>query len=436
MKKLSRLLAVVLAVLMIATAFAGCHKKDEIAFTIGDTKFTSAMFSCTQFFVANSVRSTIDTYISDNELDSTNVKYENYYFDSEGNVAATGTSYEKYVRAETIKTMRQNAAIADMMKKKNFSLDQDTVDSYTLETACYWNYGCDYSTYYQYAASGMDPSSYYTPYGLILEANGVGYDTFLEYRKYDAMYSFIFEKLYTEEGGEKEISKDDLIAFMTEHYVLADYLTFSKNDDSGNALSDEKLKELKSVIDGYAERLNNGEKFEAIDKDNDKRLEDEEKANSSSSATGSTSSNASSEVSSSTSTNSSTASDSTTTSSSTTSSEDDEKYSPEEWKGLFGDEEAGYDNAMFAEYKKQEVDKAVVLEDTENSQYILFVKLDMLDEMYGDYWYDYLKTTVAYNMKQEEFDGDLDNLGGSFKLDESTFATSPFDVKDIKFTVE
>ena len=64
MKKLSRLLAVVLAVLMLATAFVGCHEKGEIAFKVGDTEFTSAFFSCTQFYIVRARRSTrIPSYL-------------------------------------------------------------------------------------------------------------------------------------------------------------------------------------------------------------------------------------------------------------------------------------------------------------------------------------------------------------------------------------
>ena len=438
MKKLSKLLAVVLAVLMLATAFVGCHEKGEIAFKIGDTEFTSAFFSCTQFFAASTARNAIDAYIKENDLDAENVKYEKYYFDKDGNVAKEGTPYETFVREQTVNTLRENAALDAFIKAAKLELDSDTVNSVSWNALTYWNYGCDYNTYYQYAQMGMESqlSSYYTPYAYFLSENGVAYETYLEYCKYDAKYNFYFKYLYDEKGP-KEVSKDDVTKYMNEHFVLGDYLTFSKKDSDSKELSKEKLEALKAIADKYAERLNAGEDFKTIYDEETKRLEEEEKANSSSNSSttsGNTSSTNSSNTSSVTSSEatSSTNTSSTTTSSSTTSS-GETKYSPESYKGLFGDEDSGYNDKLFAEYKKQELGKAVVIDDTENSQYILFVKRDILDEKYEDYWYEGLHLDILYLLKQDEFDKALDEKGDSLNLTEDTHATSPFDVDDIKF---
>jgi hypothetical protein len=45
MKIFRKLIALVL-VLMMVLSFAGCHKKNEIAVTIGDVEFTSAYYMC------------------------------------------------------------------------------------------------------------------------------------------------------------------------------------------------------------------------------------------------------------------------------------------------------------------------------------------------------------------------------------------------------
>lgn len=442
MKKLSRLLAVVLAVLMLAACFVGCHDKGEIAFTIGESKFTSAFFSCTQFFAANSARSAIDAYISENKLDNKNVDYEDYKFDKDGNVAKDGTPYETFVREQAIKTLRENAALDALMKAEKLELDEDTLNAATAEAWSVWNYGCDYNTYYQYAQMGMANQlyQYYTPYGLILETNGVGYETYLEYRKYDAKYDFYFNHLY-DEDGKKAVSKDDVTKYMTEHFAMGDKITFSKKGSDNKTLSDEKLKALKAIADGYAERLNAGEDFKTINDEETKRLEEEKKANSSSSSSTTTSSNTSStasgNASSATSSGAaSTDSASTNSTSSSTTSSGDKKYSPESYKGLYGDEDSGYNDALFSEYKKQEIGKAVVIDDTTNSQYILFVKRDMLDEEYEDYWYDGLRSNILYILKQDEYDASLKEKGDGLTLTEDTHATSPFDVDEIKFELE
>lgn len=440
MKKLSRLLCICLAVFMMVGSFAGCHEKDEIAFTIGESKFTSAMFSCVQFFSASYARNSIDAYVSENKLDSKNVKYESYKFDADGKIAATGTPYEKFVRDEAIRVLRQNAALDALMKEKNLTVDEESSNAAGWEAWALWYYGCDYNTYYQYASYGMTDSlaSYYTPYALLLEENGVAYSTFLEYKMYDAKYDFYFKHLYGEKG-EKEVKKDDIVKFMTEHYVVADHITLSKKDDQSKDLSADKLKELKAIFDGYAERLNAGESFETIYKEETKRVEDEKKSNTTSSNSSTTSSDASSATNSSnaSSTTSSDASStaSTTTSSSTTSS-GETKYTPANYTGIFGDDETSYADALFSEYKKQEVGKAVVIDDTTNSQYILFVRRDITDATYKDYWFDGLKSSILYSLKQDEFDDSLNEKGKALTLTEDTHATSPFDVDEIKFDIE
>ena len=46
MKKLLRVIAVALSVAVLVPVLGACHKKNEIAYTIGGHKFTSAMYSC------------------------------------------------------------------------------------------------------------------------------------------------------------------------------------------------------------------------------------------------------------------------------------------------------------------------------------------------------------------------------------------------------
>lgn len=428
MKKISRLLAVVLGVIMISAAFVGCHDKDEIAFTIGDSKFTSAMYSCVLYAAADSARGDIDTYISDNKIEVDKVNYASYKFDAEGNVSAEGTvTYNTFVRNEAIKTLKQFASLEAIMKANNLELDSDSLNSAKYEAACLWNYGCN-SYYYQYYASkGVNPLNYFAPMSQDLGENGVAYSTFEKYMIYNSMYDFYFEHLYGE-GGEKALPETDINDYMTKHYTVADTITFSKKDSNGKDLSDEKLAELKALADGYAERLNAGEAFEDIYAEENKRLEEEKKkddtSSSNSTSSGSTSSNAIS----------SEATSSGTASSETTSSEEEDKgYTPPDYTGLFGDEETSYEYALFSEMLKQDIGKAVVLEDTENSQYLLIVRRDMNDEAYEEYWFDNLRDSITYAMKQDEFDNSLNEYGNSLKLTEDTYATKSFGVDDIKY---
>lgn len=432
MKKLARISAALLAVIMIAGSFVGCHKKNEVAFKIGDTEFTSGMYSCVLFISASNARSQIDTFMSENDIESDDVNYDTYKFNTEGEVAADGTvAYKTYVRNEAVNRLKQYATLDAKFAAEGLELDEASINASDAEAYCQWYYGCSYSTYANYANSGMAAylSYYYTPYGTYLEENGVAYETFRKYMRYEAMYNFYFLHLYGEDG-EKALTADEITSYMTSHYAIADSISFSKKDSDSKELSEEKLKELKAIADAYAERLNAGESFETIYNEETKRQEEESATDSSSSS----SSTASSEVSSTESTEST---ESTSSASGTSSSEDeDEGYTPPTYLGIYGDGETAYEHVMFDEILKQEFGKAVVLEDTENSQYLLVVRRDMTDELYEDYWFDNLRDTVTYALKQEEFDTAINEFGAALSFSEDKHATKPFGVDDIKFEVE
>lgn len=432
MKKISRLLAMLLAVVMISAAFVGCHKKDEIAFTIGGSQFTSAMYSCVLYAAADSARADIDAYISDNNIETENVDYSSYKFDEEGNVSAAGTvTYNNYVRNEAIRTLKRFATLDAWMKANNLELDSDVMISAKYDAGYMWNYGCSAYYYQYYASMGVNPLNYFIPMSQDLEKNGVAYSTFEKYTIYNAMYSFYFEHLYGE-GGEKAVPDKELTDYMTAHYAVADTITFSKKGSDGNALSDEKIAELKAIADGYAERLNAGESFEDIYKEENARLDADKATDGDTTSSGTASSGeTSSEAVSSDTTSSGTAS-----SDASSDNKEDDKYSPAEYTGIYGDEETSYTHVMFAEILKQEIGKAVVLEDTENSQYLLIVRRDMTDESFESYWFDNLRNTMTYAMKQDEFDKSLDEYGNSLKLTEDTYATKLFGVGDIKYSSE
>ncbi len=430
MKKLTRLLCLMLATIMLLGAFTGCHKKNEIAYTIGESKFTSAMYSCVLYISAATARSEIDTYISDNKIEVKKVDYNTYKFNDKGEVDPTGKySYKSFVEDEAVKLLKQYATLDALMKEKNLKIDDDAVLNAQNEAFCQWYYGCSVYYYNYYTSMGYDPSSLFTPAYTYMEKNGVAYTTYEKYHLYEAAYDFYFTHLYGEKG-EKEVAKDDIVKDMVANYAIADVITFSKKDSTNKEFSNDKLKEIKALADKYAERLNKGEKFEDIYKEEQKRLEDENKpANDySSSSTSTTSSNASSST-----TSSTTSSTASSTTSSTTSSNKDEGYTPAEYVAIYGSDKTSYESSLFSEILKQTVGNAVVLEDTENSQYILMVRRDMTDKLYEDYWFDSLRSTVTYSMKSDEYDASLNEYGNKLALKEDTYATKPFGVDDIVF---
>lgn len=394
MKMFAKLAALVLVVAVLVTAVCGCHTKNEIAYTIGEHKFTSAFYSCVLYSSATAARNDIYLFVQESGGDTKNIIFENYKFDENGKVSPTGTiTYEQRVITETVNKLKQFAAVKDEMKKANVTLTEDVMNSIKLDAQSFWAIGCDYYTYQQYASSGYDLSQSYTPLYVYLEPNGVAYETYEKFKVCEQEYLYYFDHIYGE-GGSKEVPKAELNEYLNTHYALTDTLTFSKKGDDGNDLAEDKLTELKATVDKYAERINAGEAFGAIYDEYQKSIGN-------------------------------------TTSTTTQNTEKPNEYTPEAYKYIYGDEASGFNDTMFADIHKSELGKAVVYDDKDGGNYILYVKRDILEQ---EYWLNIYRTTITYNLKNDEFLAGIKEVANTYTAVEDTHATSPFKVDKIKFS--
>lgn len=412
MKKISRIAALILATILILSVAVGCHKKDEIAYKIDDYEFTSAMYSCVLSISASDARSAITQFVSDEGKDTSKIKYADYKFNDKGEVSKDGTiSYKDYILNKTMTTLKQYVAVEELLKEKNITVDDSYIKEAKIQANYYWYVGCDYSTYEYYAAYGVDPSSYFSPYYLFFEQNGVGYSTYEKYMINEYKYNFLFEKIYGEKG-EKEVPKTELTEFLNKHYAIADSIDLSTADSEGKALSDAKKKEVKEKADKLAERIQKGEKFDKVYEEYQESL----KADTSSASSTTTSSAASSVTSSAT--------------SSAATSSGEQEYTPEAYVNVFGDKETSYENDLFEEVYKLELNAVKVLEDKDASCYKVLVRRDILKE---EYWLKNFRGNITFTLRQEEFDKTLADKTANVTVTADEFALKPFTVEKIKF---
>ncbi len=441
MKKIIRVLALILAAALMVTTFIGCHKKGEIAYEIGGREFTSAMYSCVLYTAASNARNAIYSYAQENGEDTTNIKYETYKFDSEGVVSPVGTtSYEDFVEQEALKVLRQYAAVLNSMEEKEIELDEETKNVAEIQAYCYWNYGCDYSTYMSYSQYGYDLSQYYTPYFFFFNPNGVAYETYEQYMLYEYSYNYYFYELY-DEGGEKEIANADLEKYLGEHYALGDSFSYSLVDGDDKDLSEDEKKILTDEANAFAERLSNGESFDVIYEEfkaAEKKREEEKKEESEEKEDGETEDKTETDDE-----KEEDKAEDTTEEDKDDNTEDkeDEGYEPEEYTSLFGDEESEYASNHFETIHGLEVGKATVITDTENKVLIVVQRRDILEQ--DGYWLNeyegsagVMRDNIIYNLKHEEYDDEITALGETYEAKEDTFATRPFKVKKLKFDLE
>jgi len=222
MKNVKRLLSVLL-ILVLALSFAGCHKKNEIAVTIGEWEFTSAYYMCA-FLQANSEAETLVTEKlseeeSQAEIDFTSKKVE-------------GKKFTDWVKDKAIEYLKEIATYKTLCKENDLKIDDETKASLEANVSSYWS---------QY---------YYAMY----EPNGVSQDTYTKFML-DTYYSELyFEYLYAADG-KTPVASADVEKEFYDNYIIADYLEANFEQEA----TEEDKTALKEKLDGYVEKLNSGE---------------------------------------------------------------------------------------------------------------------------------------------------------------------------------
>lgn len=405
MKKLLRVIAVALSVAVLVPVLGACHKKNEIAYTIGGHKFTSAMYSCVLTLAASGARSDIDTFVKSQNSDSSSsssssssskeTDYTKYKFDAEGKVSSEGTvSYNDYVKQQAVSTLKQFAAVLSLCESEGLTLSEDEIKEAKAQASYYWNVGCDYSTYVYYSNYGMNPAQYFTPYANRLEQNGVSESTYEQYMIYQYQYGSYFDHLYNE-GGAKEVSKETLTEYLTAHYAIANALSLTTKDSKNNDLSEEDKAAVKANADAYAARLESGESFDTIYK------EETKSDNSSGSSSGEE-----------------------------TKGDEEKEYTPESFVKLYGDSETSSNSDLFKTVSEMKTGEIKVAEDTSNSAYVVLQKRDITEK---DYWLKNLRSSILQTLKSDEFDDMLKEYAEKLEVVEDSHATRPFTVKKVKF---
>ena len=278
--KTKRILALVLAVLMIVTCFASCRTKDENAytFTYGDktVNIRTALYMCflidaDQDFQSKAVEAADEAGTKYKEYQE--LKYEDKDYDTWTKDAAK-QSAEKYAYAE---------------------IEFDRLGLYINE---------DEESYIKYYAETIwDGNESYGRYSEVYEANGISYNTFLDYYtnsyKQQLVYNFYVEneedhdheeettaaeetttsadktaaETTTEKQLDPEIEKlrgsmrpeDKAInSALSSNFVPVYMIDVSFTDDEGNDKDDATKKSQLKLLKKYANQLNKGTDFATV----------------------------------------------------------------------------------------------------------------------------------------------------------------------------
>lgn len=231
MKKLKRIFAAAL-VGALALTFTACHKKDEIAVTVGEVESTSAYYMCALINADSEAKAKVQEGLSDEEKNG-EIDYYSKKIDDK--------DYVKWVEDTAMNNLKKIAAYKTLCKENKIEIDEEDKKNAESYASMYW-------------------SSY--GYGAYFEPNGVSQQTYTRYMT-DTYYSGVyFEHIYGAEG-EKAISADDVKSKIYGNFIIANVLeaSFSNKEEA-------EITSLKEKLNGYVNDLKNGSKtFEAVYKD-------------------------------------------------------------------------------------------------------------------------------------------------------------------------
>ncbi|MEE1074274.1 MAG: hypothetical protein U0K93_02210 [Acutalibacteraceae bacterium] len=223
MKNFKKIIALALAALMLLS-FAGCHKKDEVAVTIGDVEFTSAYYMCALINADSEAKSKVYENLTEEEQQSGDIDYYSKKIDKKG--------FVEWVEDTAIDNLKTIAAYKTLCKENKIEVKEEDLSNAKMYASYYW-------------------SSY--GYAAYFEPNGVSQDTYTKYME-DSYYSeAYFEHLYGAEG-EKAVAGDEVKTKMYENFVIANILTANYTSD----MKDADKTALKDKFNAYATALQNG----------------------------------------------------------------------------------------------------------------------------------------------------------------------------------
>ena len=377
MKLFKKITAAVL-VAMLALSATACHKKNEIAVTVGDVEFTSAYYMCALVYADMAARQKVDdTKSADTSSSSSSSDTSSSSETDYSKEKIDGVDYTKYVKDEALKSLKQVAAYKLLCKKNKLEVEADTESNTKQYAESMWGYG----------------------YSTMFEENGVYKSTFVQYMTDSNYASLYFDHIYGKEGT-KAISAEDVAAKMQEKFALVQSLSvsFSTTDSStgsSTAMSEDEISALKTKINGYADELKAGKKtFEQIYHEYNNTEESSD------------------------------------TSTSGEESDADTLKPVYQHASVYGDSDTTYANDNYETVKAMAAGEVKVIEQDNNAGLLLVIKRDISSD---PYYVDQLDSASRHLLKDSDMEKELDEFLKTVKVDVSSYATDRFKVSKIKY---
>lgn len=362
MKMMKRIISVLLVLLMVFS-FTACHKQNEVAITIGGIKFTSAMYSYALLSADGEARTIVDENLAaekeESESTETTTEAVDYFAQKIDDKA-----FEQWVEDRAIELLSEWAACELLCKENNLTLDEETI--------------AEADSYAQY---------YYSYYGAVYSANGIGEETYKKMMYYDSYLSEYFDFLYGKEGS-KAVPEEDVKNSFNSSYRVALILQTDISQMDEAAAADAKAK-----LEDYQTKLKDG--MSVVDAYNEFNGLTEESA----ATTG---------------------------------------YAPakevKECANVIADPEAdeSYGVDFWADIKDMAAGENKILDVEQNgSKYVCLVQI--IDSQSETSFLEEMDSSIRWNLKNEEYTADIATYAKTLSVKKNKYAMNAFKVKDINY---
>ena len=251
MNNLKRFFALILCLALMVCCFAGCHKKGEIAVTIGDVQFTSGDYACALLFADLEAREKVDATLNATALTGA-VNYTAQTLD--------GKTYTAWVEAKALENLKAIAAAKTICTEKKIVANDEfnAIFDSTIE-----NLWADASFVSLMEENGIAKETFknYAYYSYIIDNDF--FDVLVgEQSNYTLGFEYknpLFEGIYGK-NGEKPVTDEQINNWLTTNCMLVNRLSVSFD-----ALKDEEITKKNELFAQYVTDLKEGTKtFEQI----------------------------------------------------------------------------------------------------------------------------------------------------------------------------
>lgn len=350
----------VLLVLLMVFCFTACHTQNEVAVTVGDIKFTSAMYSYALFSADNEAKTLVDEKLAETATEENPVPETVDYFAQ----TIEEKSYVTWVEERALELLRDWAAYETLCKENNLTLDEEEIS--------------EIESYAQY---------YYSYYGSLFSANGIGEETYTKMMYYDSYANEYFDFLYGKDGSKAIPQEDVTNSFKTSYRVALVLQTdVTQMEEADATAAKTKLEEYRTKLEGGASVVDVYNEFNNLTEE-------------SAATTG---------------------------------------YSPvkevKECASIIADPDVdeSYGVDFFKDIKDMAAGEVKIMDAQQDGS--KFVRLVLIIDSESDASYlENMDASIRWNLKNEEYTADVSTYGATLKVTKNKYAMNAFKVKDINY---